>query len=575
MSNEQSTHLDRVTRSVLWAAWADALGFITERTPAEFVKKRVGAASVTQTVEWTRRVGGKFGVEMVLPAGTYSDDTQLRLATSRAITGRGFDAEAFAKVDLAVWPSYALGGGRASKAAASNIGRPTVPWFANFFDGYLNAGGNGAAMRIQPHIWAAHDLSADTSHLVDLLRDAVITHGHPRALVGAVIHAIALGMPMSTGKPLTVGDWDGIISKTGAAGALISRDENLASVWLPLWEKSADRTFADAWAETVQECRQMLDKLRAPAADLAKDHSPRTYDQMIELLDLRNPENVGSGTATSVIALAVATAIPDPTEASQLVANALATDTDTIGTMVGAITGASAKNLPTSPVQDADYLKAEAARLSDVASSRTTCSFNYSDLLTWVAPKSQIDCVGLVKGQMALAGLALLQPDPEFKAGESKQAIWEWAVSDFGQTFLVKRRLKPKELPPNQEPTKERYVTVSVTETPTRPSKANAIEVQAELVELPNQSERPTQRGRRLANPTAAPAHGEVKPTSNAPAAPARGEVNVDDVLKWLSANWADDQALGLATRRVAESGSIEQMVAFSTALRDLVRHRS
>ncbi|WP_206056120.1 ADP-ribosylglycohydrolase family protein, partial [Nocardioides sp.] len=323
MTSEPNTHLDRVTRSMLWAAWADALGFITERTTPQYVEKRVGAPKVTATVEWTRRVGGKFGVEMVLPAGTYSDDTQLRLASSRAISGSGFDPEAFAKVDLAVWPSYALGGGRASKAAAANIARSTVPWFGNFYDGYLAAGGNGAAMRIQPHVWAAPNPTADTRFLVDVLRDAVITHGHPRALVGAVLHAIALSKPMSSGKPLTVEDWPDIIGKTRSAAALVESDENLSTVWLPLWEKSASKSFPDSWSDAVEECALMLDALRDGVSELQREVRPQTYDQMVTTLDLRNPDNVGSGTATGVIALAVATAIPDPGAASRLVANAL------------------------------------------------------------------------------------------------------------------------------------------------------------------------------------------------------------------------------------------------------------
>lgn len=558
MTSEPNTHFDRVTRSMLWAAWADALGFITERTTRQYLEKRVGAQTVTATVEWTRRVGGKFGVEMVLPAGTYSDDTQLRLASSRAISGSGFDPEAFAKVDLAVWPSYALGSGQASRAAATNIARATVPWFGNFFDGYLFAGGNGAAMRIQPHVWAASNPTADPRFLIDVLRDAVITHGHPRALVGAVLHAIALSKPMSSGKPLTVEDWPEIIAKTQSAAALVESDENLATVWLPLWEKSASKSFPDSWSDTVEECAQMLDAVRDGVSELQKEARPQTYDQMATILDLRNPDNVGSGTATAVIALAVATAIPDPRAASRLVANALGTDTDTIGTMVGAITGASATTAPDSPVQDSDYLHLEAARLADIAAQRKTVGFNYADLLTWVAPKSQIDCVGLVQGQMALAGLAFLQPDPELKAGESKQATWEWTVSDFGQSFLVKRRFKLKELSTGQQPAKERFVTTPSTAA----VQAIAVEAQAERLPMPP---RPSRSDHRPTNHTAQP-----------PVPRNRADLSVDQILRWLQENGSDDQAVGLAARRVAESGTVEQMIAFGVALRSIVRdHRA
>ena len=107
---------------------------------------------------WQRRVGGRGGVSVRLPAGCWSDDTQLRMAVSRAISHRGFDVQAFAHVELPIWPSYALGGGRASKAAAKNLGKPNALWYANAFPRWFEAGGNGAAMRIQPHVWSSPEL---------------------------------------------------------------------------------------------------------------------------------------------------------------------------------------------------------------------------------------------------------------------------------------------------------------------------------------------------------------------------------------------------------------------------------
>jgi ADP-ribosylglycohydrolase len=57
-----------------------------------------------------------------------------------------------------------------------------VNWFSNFFEGsqqrYVNTGGNGAAMRVQPHVWAS---SGETDELIlNVLRDALVTHGHPQ-----------------------------------------------------------------------------------------------------------------------------------------------------------------------------------------------------------------------------------------------------------------------------------------------------------------------------------------------------------------------------------------------------------
>ena len=111
---------EAIKKSALWAAYGDALGFITELTDEKGLKWRTGTSRIIKTIPWKRKIGGQFGVIVDLPAGCYSDDTQLRLSTCRAIRGDGkFDVEAFAKVELPVWLSYALGAGRGTKTAAA------------------------------------------------------------------------------------------------------------------------------------------------------------------------------------------------------------------------------------------------------------------------------------------------------------------------------------------------------------------------------------------------------------------------------------------------------------------------
>jgi ADP-ribosylglycohydrolase len=150
----------------MWAAAGDALGFITELTDVKGLKWRARISTVRTTIPWRRSIGGKFGTVVELPAGAYSDDTQLRLATSRSIRSDGeFDVETFAKVELPVWLCYALGGGHSTKAAARAVGHPDVNWYSNFFEDkavtYMGSGGNGAAMRIQPLVWASKGLTRD------------------------------------------------------------------------------------------------------------------------------------------------------------------------------------------------------------------------------------------------------------------------------------------------------------------------------------------------------------------------------------------------------------------------------
>src|ERR1044071_4951659 len=83
-------HRRKVLNSALWAAAGDALGWITELSRGEGgVQHRPGLNSVTRPVPWVRTIGGRHGPRVDLPAGTYSDDTQLRLAVSRSIRGNG------------------------------------------------------------------------------------------------------------------------------------------------------------------------------------------------------------------------------------------------------------------------------------------------------------------------------------------------------------------------------------------------------------------------------------------------------------------------------------------------------
>lgn len=556
------THLSRVTNSMTWAAWADALGFITERASPSLIARRTGGShSVENTVSWTRRVGGKFGVDMHLPAGTYSDDTQLRLATGRAISANGFDAEAFAKIELAVWPSYALGGGRASKAAAANIAKASVPWFANFFDGYFVAGGNGVAMRIQPHIWAARSPRRDRDYLLDVLCNGVITHGHPRALVGAVLYASALGRVMENSEVPTHRDWRDLLAGASDTFNAIGGDEYLDGVWRPHWEEATGESLRAAWDATVTECTEMLLAIRPAAIALERElGDPKHYEHIISDLNLRDPANVGSGTATVCAALALTSALAGhPDLGSSLAANTLGTDTDTIATMAAAILGASVDYGPPGDLQDRAYLEEEAGRLSDVAAGRSSKRFNYPDPLSWSAPKTQVDCVGVVGEQLAIAGLGYVQPDPDLKSASIKDTTWQWVASDFGQTMLVKLRSRPKPLPQGVRPMPTRYV--DVTSSPPRRTTQDPLLPEDQLKQrpsMPRSSDAPMTRR---------PPEREAFAVS----AISR-EVGVDEIVQWVSTKGFSDEAIGFAFRRIAQSGSMEQLIAFAAAVRERVR---
>jgi ADP-ribosylglycohydrolase len=555
----QRARTRRVVGSMLWAGWADALGFISELTDAAGLQRRLAGQPLDAPVAWTRRVGGRFGVDVQLPAGCYSDDTQLRLATARAISSRGFDVDAFARIELPVWPAYALGGGRATKAAAANLAKSGTPWFGNFFTGWTDAGGNGVAMRIQPHVWAASHPGDLGPHIVDLLLNAVTTHGHPRGIVGAVLHALALGSALDGGQVPGPGRWHALLDMTEQAVKLMDRHPELSSLWRPSWEKTTGHRLDEVWRNTVDECRKMLLDAQGTIDALLKADTlgrASTYTALVDSLGLADPKTKGSGTATAIAALILAAIYPeDPSGAALLSARAIGTDTDTIATMAGAIIGAVADVPPPTPLLDAEHLTNEAVRLAAIAAGQSTAAFSYPDPLHWVPPQAQLDAVGTVEGEMALAGLGWLEPAPDREPVTARGSAWQWMLSDFGPTFLLKRRVEIRPLPPAAQPFRRKSGS------PTRQVGSTDSRAQTPLYDDGDvHTERATRRGQ--AGAVELPAGDRRRPSGDRPT-----EADVDQMLTWVAKQGYTDEAIGYAVRRIVGLGTLEQLVAFTTAL--------
>lgn len=446
-----SVRKSRVIGSALWGAWADALGFVTELVDKSTVERRaLNCENWPDTIDWSRRVGGKFGPTMRLPRGTYSDDTQLRLAVGRSISAAHFDVDAFARVELTIWPSYALGGGRASKAAAKNLARSSTRWFTNFYDGYFDAGGNGAAMRVQPHIWSLEEGAQIEDGLMEVLVDAITTHGHPRALVGAVLHAAFLHQAIQRGTGPNVEDFEALLAQTENIGDLAYRHPDLQQIWIPAWEDKTGQTFRTGWTAAVEECRHALMSVASLVGPLStsQDRTGRgdAYLEIVKMLGIRAPSKRGSGTLTAVAACALSAAFPrSPRLAAETSALCLGTDTDTIGTMAASISGVAAESLPEpESLQDWSYIRQEASRLNDVSVRKCDSKFPYPDLLAWTPPQTQLDAVLENDDGLVLDGLGQIRFLGVEEVARVKNQVWQWVESEFGPTFLVKRREFPR-----------------------------------------------------------------------------------------------------------------------------------
>ena len=533
----------RIRNSSLWAAYGDALGWISELTSESGLNRRTGGAPLSVPIEWKRRIGGRAGVTVTLPRGCYSDDTQLRLATSRCIRSDGFDVEAFSKVELPVWLSYALGGGKSTSAAATNLAKPRVQWFVNDFRGWTDSGGNGAAMRIQPHVWAARNPSDPATFLPDVVRNAVCTHSHPNGMLGAIFHALILARAMVTGLHPTPEDLLAATDDAENVFELFQGEVELQQFWRVAFERDAGE-FGKSWSKALNECQKAI----LVAASTSNRTGADRYETIVDSLMLREPGQRGNGMLTSVAAVALIWCESHPEPALRLAANAIGTDTDTIATMAGAILGINADSEPPVAMMDEDVLRFEADRLFQIASGGQPQNHPYPDLLSWSAPKTRADAlVRSASGNYFVRGLgrAELQSDPI--PSPKPEFLWQWVKIETGQTLLIKRR---KDLAVENEVLYGMPLVRSSAPLPKAPNASAEFGLKTAYerdVQLPHPA-----RSQGL--------HEEMAPS-------VKLEPDLEAMLDFLVRHKHDDRVVGQAIRRVVNRCTVGQIGAFLAAV--------
>lgn len=314
--------------AMLAFAVGDSLGW-----PLEIRGNRVGGTRDLHPElalrEWTRREGGRHAPhEEAMPAGVYSDDTQLTLAVARA-QRYGSWWEYFTEVELPWWTQYELGGGGATKRAAQSWAKQVPPWDPRGAKAYWTAGGNGAAMRVLPHCVRPEQPFAEVRRRV--LADGAATHGDPVALVGAQLYAYALWMTAQRRSPVGwaelldeslegVGDWGLLDPESVPYG----------------WARHITDEYFDRWGRTVQDTHDLLSRARNDMA-----HGALTVDdEVLRELGCFSSSG-GAGTITAVGALYLASRhASNPEHGLLRAAFARGADTDTLAAMTGALLGA-------------------------------------------------------------------------------------------------------------------------------------------------------------------------------------------------------------------------------------------
>ncbi len=343
---------------MLTAACGDALGW-----PVEPRGQRVGGTSDLQPklafIEWTRREGGGYApFQRRVPAGAYSDDTQLMLAVARSLNRSDAWWEHLTQFELPAWTLYELGGGGAVKRAARGWAKGQAPWEAKKGSDrrrYFGAGANGVAMRILPHaIFGAEDARFDRVS-GRIVADGLTTHGHPRALVGGLVAGYAMWSALR---------WSGKVHY----GELI--DDCLSE--RKAWSRLPESTLITGWSEAAEEelkipleviwnqaCEEMAALLTLCGDAIERGSLARDADVLADLGAFG--KEGGSGTRTAAAAIYLASRyVAKPTAGLLAAAFARRADTDTIacltGAMLGAFSGDDRVDGLVSDLQDSSYI---------------------------------------------------------------------------------------------------------------------------------------------------------------------------------------------------------------------------
>lgn len=325
------TKIEKCKGAMIATAIGDALGWPHENRANNISQE---SESNDGFVEWIRHCGRPYWHNEKIMRGEYSDDTQLTLSVARSIIA-GNSEDMFAKKELPFWLEYERGGGRALLNAAKSCKKGVMMWRSKYSKEYFDAGGNGGAMRVLPYVIALSNLEdADDELMKNVIRNCVITHGHPRAILGATCYAFALNYLLRKEDVLEYGE-------------LISVVMNGVSVWgalpyakaLDEWNNSAkinpSYEYDKEWA-TV--CDSMINQLGNIKISLKKGLMLDTEKVLEEIGCFTKIGGAGDIAVLAAIYL-LSKYANNPTLGIKSVAFLNGVDTDTIASMTGGLMG--------------------------------------------------------------------------------------------------------------------------------------------------------------------------------------------------------------------------------------------
>ncbi|WP_035214763.1 ADP-ribosylglycohydrolase family protein [Desulfitobacterium hafniense] len=331
MATAIPTQTEKCKGAMLATAIGDALGWPNEPRSRNRAKK---PKTNDHFVEWTRSCSNpRWHDEKILP-GEYSDDTQMTLSVSRSIIAGDWE-KFFTEKELPFWLTYERGGGGALlKAAKSCNKKKVLLWQSNFTQGYFNAGGNGAAMRILPHVIAGAKTPDIHTLMLNAIKNTLITHGHPRAFLGATCYAYALEYLLRKENVLEYGELvTAVIDGQKIWGA--NPNPDVFGDWLDVARQHRDYEYATEWVNTRTHMVKQLEYIR----DSLKKGLMLDDTKVLTELECFGKVN-GAGDVAALAAIYLASRYANnPSLGIKVPAFSFGADTDTIASITGGLLG--------------------------------------------------------------------------------------------------------------------------------------------------------------------------------------------------------------------------------------------
>lgn len=448
--SNQLSAIAKVRGAFLGAAVGDALGWPQEM-PWNRLDKPKNSPEQTLTngfQEWLHKAGGRYySHEEVIWAGEYTDDTQLLLCTARSLLYGKDWWKHLTQKELPSWNYYERGGGGATKRATKQWLAGKQPWSSSKDKKkYFDAGGNGVAMRILPHCILGATETDFTNIARNIVANGVCTHGHPRALVGALAYGFAVWVALRERGTLQYG---AVIDRVQAEVESWSVLPDLQDI-CPTWKSSVlefrGAGYEQSWEATVGEMQQLLEDCQKGM----KQGALSVEQEVLTKLGCFDKRVKGAGTVSAAASIFLASRYAaDPLGGVVEAAFASGADTDTIasmtGGMLGAIAGVEWLQHYAERVQDSEYIKKLADNLVKPSFSTFTddgraTKGQLDSLVEKLRESKSGDRVSIPDGREAKVSAVI-----EHKSlSQSTLAVsWKLDVAD-GQSLYVKKISRTK-----------------------------------------------------------------------------------------------------------------------------------